>query len=436
MAISSIHIEAGKGGYFAHNSREAPTINSVFSDEENFCSCSKNKAFEVYRAELEKRSAAYSNRTRQQLQKKTVTHLSAIVNFNKEHTPNDIKKICDHLENKLDTKVIQYAMHRDEGKSADDKNYHAHIEFMGLDRDGNSVRRKLDKKMLSTLQDDVAILLAMERGKNYAKAREKRPKRLDTYEYKEHAKKLGEEQSKATNLKRALTASVVILDKSLTPTEAGKAIISIKSKVDQEQIDEIAKKWEAVPSVEYNFRETQKQISALEALDAEQKKELHRLNTEINKIKAEDELKLLKIKELEERLIKMEETTLEAQNTPKEYKGTDEKEIEALRTENQTLSKDLQRVEKIYGQIEGLIEEEAFIEDLKALIRTHESYKPKSLAYRTAKERAQNAYRAKLGKPPLSVSHSKPNLQDSVEELKDVFDINGGSEIINTTVKR
>ena len=167
----------------------AKDFNSIFDDEKNFCSCTNAQAFETYKNELAKRTEAYKeNFGRTKLHSKTITHLSAIVNFNKEHSPKDIKKICDYLENKFDTKVIQYAMHRDEGHISENgekiKNYHAHIEFMGLDSKGNSVRRKLDKKALIELQSDVASILKMQRGKNYTELKEKRPKRLDTYEFK------------------------------------------------------------------------------------------------------------------------------------------------------------------------------------------------------------------------------------------------------------
>ena len=197
MATSSIHIEAGASGYFAHNSRKSKTVNSIFDDEKNFCSCTNAQAFETYKNELAKRTESYKeNFGRTKLHSKTITHLSAIVNFNKEHSPKDIKKICDYLENKFDTKVIQYAMHRDEGHISENgekiKNYHAHIEFMGLDSKGNSVRRKLDKKALIELQSDVASILEMQRGKNYTELKEKRPKRLDTYEFK----KVKENESK------------------------------------------------------------------------------------------------------------------------------------------------------------------------------------------------------------------------------------------------
>jgi serine phosphatase RsbU (regulator of sigma subunit) len=90
-------------------------------------------------------------------------------------------------------------MHRDEGHQDDEgkpvKNYHAHIEFVGLDQDGYSVRRKLSKAMLSQMQTDIAVILKMKRGTNYAKERKPRPQRLDSYQYKK-AKEL-ESQARA-----------------------------------------------------------------------------------------------------------------------------------------------------------------------------------------------------------------------------------------------
>src|SRR5574344_1283149 len=109
------------------------------------------------------------------------------------------------------------------------KNYHGHIEMLGLDSQGNSIRRKLDKPMLRTIQTDVAAILGMERGRHtsynkdeyfeitkampekeefaskeeYNKAfkekakelglyKEPKAKRLDTYEYKEMMKQKSE----------------------------------------------------------------------------------------------------------------------------------------------------------------------------------------------------------------------------------------------------
>ena len=47
------------------------------------------------------------------------------------------------------------------------KNYHAHIEMMGLDSDGNAIRQKMNRFVLSNLQDFTAQTLNMERGNNY-----------------------------------------------------------------------------------------------------------------------------------------------------------------------------------------------------------------------------------------------------------------------------
>jgi len=202
MATSSIHIDSGANGYFAHNSRESKTVNAIFDDEKNYCSCTNAEAFDLFKKELAIRSEAYQKRTGQKLQSKTVTHLSAIVNFNKEHTPENIKKLCDFLEKELDTKVIQFAMHRDEGHIAENgekiKNYHAHIEFMGLDSQGNSIKRTLKKKELINLQSKTAEILGMQRGRNYVAEKAKRPKRLDTYEFKK-AKEM-ESKAKESNL--------------------------------------------------------------------------------------------------------------------------------------------------------------------------------------------------------------------------------------------
>lgn len=200
MAKSSIHIEAGHGGFLAHNDRSQKTVNSIFFDEKNEVWNRKKEAFKIYRNELAARSDAYQKRTGQKIQKKAITHLSAIVNLNKNHDMQDMAKVCEYLEKTLDTKVFQIAIHRDEGhfniNGEAVKNYHAHIEFMGLDNEGKSVRKKLTKRYLGDLQSKVAELLEMERGINYAKEQKKRPKRLGTYQYKAHKKAEAEAKKK------------------------------------------------------------------------------------------------------------------------------------------------------------------------------------------------------------------------------------------------
>ena len=186
-AKSSIHIEAGKASTLIHNDRSIPTANAIFDDEVNEYNISAVQALQKYDRLLQKRIEAYTMRTGQKLNKKTITHLSAIVNIKKITTMKELRRLAIRLEILYDTRVFQIAIHRDEGHVKDGKNiknYHAHLEMLGLDRDGYSVRRKLTRSSLSKLQDIVAEILKMQRGINYAIEKKKRPKRLGTYAYK------------------------------------------------------------------------------------------------------------------------------------------------------------------------------------------------------------------------------------------------------------
>lgn len=207
MAISSIHIKKAKDGSVGHNSREHFSYSIVFPDGKNEYNATIKEAYTLYRFELQKRSEAYTKRTGQKLQKKAVTQLSAIVNLEEHHTLEDLEPIKAELEAKFGTKVYQMAIHRDEGKliskadgtefysgidfflNHDDKqlyfdkkftnlvpleeyetqkNYHAHIEMLGLDEDGNAIRQKMNKVALKALQTFTAKALKMQRGKENA----------------------------------------------------------------------------------------------------------------------------------------------------------------------------------------------------------------------------------------------------------------------------
>jgi hypothetical protein len=247
MSISSIHIEAGHAGYLAHNDRSQATVNSIFKDEKNETSLSAKDAFKLYRAELKARTEAYTARTNQKLQKKAVTHLSAIVNLNKEHTLKDLEKLKEYLEKTLDTKVFQVAIHRDEGHINDKKeavkNYHAHIEFMGLDSTGQSVRRKLTRSYLKKLQTKTAEILQMQRGKENSKA-----KRLDTYEYKNHkekeAKTVKELKAEFENFRKEMLEKNKELENKVYSKEDYQALQKLKKELKKSNLVEIAEEFE------------------------------------------------------------------------------------------------------------------------------------------------------------------------------------------------
>lgn len=224
---SSIHIKKANVYFILHSIRANSSYSVVFTDEKNEYLYDKETALKLFRDGLKKRKLKYTERTGKKLPKNTATLLSAIVNLYPTHTLEDVKKIAQHLEKTLDTKVVSVAIHRDEGKlikkdtgeefysgvdfilNTEDnklywvdenkklkeevnleefeivKNYHAHLEFLGLDSNGVAIKRnKLNKYYLSKLQTFVANTLGMERGYNYYLNNKKAPRRLDVKEFK------------------------------------------------------------------------------------------------------------------------------------------------------------------------------------------------------------------------------------------------------------
>ncbi len=280
-AKSSGHFAIGGSGYFYHNDRSHKTKNSIFSDEKNDVSCSANEAMKLYRQELAIRTQAYTTRTNQKLQKNIATHRSLIINLHQQHTLNDLKKVKDYLENALDTKVLQMAIHRDEGyidKETDEqhKNYHAHIEIMGIDSHGISIaqhqnknkskkhvkatrQKRLDKKFYSEFQTFLANTLGMERGKRNSKA-----KRLDTYEYKREAEKIAKEKrATIAQVKAQLKAEKQALIDSQKATQIDYTNLRKKYK----KLEDLARKKElTISELETELAEKSKNKPLLEKL--------------------------------------------------------------------------------------------------------------------------------------------------------------------------
>jgi len=195
---SGITFEAGKMNNFFHNTREQPTKNSIFTTEDNFTNRSGMESKKLYKELIEEREEIYRTRTGQKVQSKTIKLFQCIVNLDDKHTKEDLLKVVEMIEEEYDTKVIQYSLHRDEGFEEEDKkgiNFHGHLEFLGLDSEGKSVRQKMTRKNLIEMQTKVAALLEMERGLTHEQRKEQgveKSVRLSTYEYKEHMKKQNE----------------------------------------------------------------------------------------------------------------------------------------------------------------------------------------------------------------------------------------------------
>ncbi|MDY0292898.1 MAG: hypothetical protein RBR02_11260, partial [Desulfuromonadaceae bacterium] len=270
MAISSINIKASSSNAFTHNDRTLSP--SYLLDKKDSlgieCNRTSQQAQELYLSLRNEAFGNYTLRTGQKVQtKEEKLRWSAVVNLNENHTLKDVEQLADTLSKKYGWQVLQVAIHRDEGFVKDGKpqyNLHAHIELFMLDKEGlfTFKKREFGAKKMSELQDIVSSELSMQRG--VSKLESKR-ERLEHREYKQQA--------------RAIEQAV----KKVKET--------------------------------YNFREYQAKITALETDNADLKKELHKLNTAVNKGKAD-------VKVLELRLSEAKQTTEKVlKSTEKLYKS-------------------------------------------------------------------------------------------------------------------
>lgn len=83
MRKSSIVLQHHKDvvvGYFFHNSREKPTVNSIFDTSNNYTNISGKKGIGKFFKELNKRIKKYTERTGKKLPRNTIKHISGIMN--------------------------------------------------------------------------------------------------------------------------------------------------------------------------------------------------------------------------------------------------------------------------------------------------------------------------------------------------------------------
>lgn len=326
---SSIHIQKSSAGSVHHNSRENFSHSVVFTDEKNELLNNAKESFTIYRDELKIRSEAYSNSTGQKLQSRAVTQLSAVINLEQHHTMKDLEKIKTYLEKEFDTKVFQMAIHRDEGKLKEkttgnylvsgtdfflnpkdnkhyydkkytkplnldnytiEKNYHAHIEMMGLKSDGKAIRQDMNRFKLSKLQDFVAESLQMQRGKNYLI--DKSSKRLDTHEFKQ-AKKI--ENNVLKSAKEHIKTKTIPLAKAkelqeLINTLRAELKENGATRADYAQLEELNKALKTeVKNKTLTIEQLQQQTNSLRTQLINSEKEVNTLKTQINSLEAQKE---------------------------------------------------------------------------------------------------------------------------------------------------
>lgn len=450
MATSSIHIQRATAGSAGHNSREHYSYSVVFSDEKNECTNTVAESYKTYRSELAIRSKEYTERTGQKLQKKAVTQLSAIVNLEQHHTLKDLEPIKAELERLFDTKVYQMAIHRDEGKlvSKEDgtelysgkdfflnpeknklffdkkfskpvpmenyevvKNYHAHIEMMGLDSKGNAIRQKMNRVALQGLQTTVAKTLQMERGKpreGYTKeemkqivavvgkksdyesptlyaqkfnevAKELRifkesDKRKDTHKYKDDGAEREKAKRQALATQKELKAEIARLKDQLQLAGAGRAEYAALEQINRELKEQIRAKDLTISDMQAKLKEAQKPQH--EPINAS----LVKLKDEIASIAKENNIPTAMSTEAQ---IKIIGTRL----------GSLKEEVKAERSEKNDYAEKLAEIHHAYEH------EPSTLQPILDRQQVEIAKEPKE-AYKTALQRRDDAYRQRMGREP------------------------------------
>ncbi|MDP3266200.1 MAG: hypothetical protein Q8M39_05170 [Sulfuricurvum sp.] len=298
MAISSINFAKSSGGSFAHNDRSEKEPDYLLPVEhrlENECNRSAPEAQKMLENLFENAKENYSKTYGQKFQTKFENaHWEAVINLNKEHTIKDVERLVREIEKETGFTEVQIAIHRDEGRINEKTahpiyNLHAHVNFSTLDKETG---RQLYRRSISNSEREKI------RKENGIPDGEKIPKHLTAVMDKAKLSKLQDITARELGMERGQKGS----EKVRLGHKQYRAVEQEKEKL-LEKIDELQKE---NTELRYSFRDMQKQITAIEA-PTEDKKELHRLNTEINKMKIEGATKDLKISELEAKMREIEE---------------------------------------------------------------------------------------------------------------------------------
>ncbi|MBD3795985.1 MAG: hypothetical protein IE881_08690, partial [Epsilonproteobacteria bacterium] len=276
---------------------------------------------------IEDAKEKYQERTGQRSQAKVLT-VEAVINLEAHHTLEDIQAINKELEERFGFRAVQSSIHRDEGYINEDNkvvyNYHAHVVYCNLDKDGKTILKGLSKEDLRSIQDLVADRLQMTRGQD---ARETKVKHKSHQVFK--AEKLEERLAKQKDLK----AEIAELRSQLKEQGA-----------DRQQYAEL----------EALNRELQAEIKAKNLTVQKLKQEINSLSFILEasnkaKISPKNDLNASKIdlnqKNVEE-YVEEQKIDLEAIFTPNRYKQHNANQLLDIYATNDTAQKDLQKLER------------------------------------------------------------------------------------------
>lgn len=182
MEKSSIHFRPVKENSRAHNEREGK-LDYVYSDLSK-----NNERWKV--DEIENRqaraAAVCKELTGRKMQAAATPVREAVLNLRPDTSLQQLRELATVLKEKKGIDCFQIYIHRDEGKSREDLNHHAHMLFDWTDyKTGKSI--KLKRADMSQIQTIVADHLGMQRGELKVNSNRER---LEPVEYKRQQEEL------------------------------------------------------------------------------------------------------------------------------------------------------------------------------------------------------------------------------------------------------
>jgi hypothetical protein len=146
----------------------------IDTSERNSYNKTAKEAEEYYRELRGEAVHNYMKRTHQSIQGSPDKWIwEAIILLDSHHTLQDIEELATYLERKYGWQPIIIGIHQDEGhidEISGEKvyNLHAHVVFLMLNKSGIFIfkKRSFGKKAMAILQDEVAQILNMERGRS------------------------------------------------------------------------------------------------------------------------------------------------------------------------------------------------------------------------------------------------------------------------------
>lgn len=396
MATSSIHIETSSAGALIHNERVFSPDYLITNDK----SVNDKKHYDnVHISELEKLAKIdyQTHSTNNRKLPKTATLIKeAVINLEAHHNLNDLEKVKDTLENEYGYKITDISIHRDEGYIfTETKNYiMGRNQYKNLDETPHIAELDKDNKFYEwTLQNN-----------NWIKGDEIKDYKINhnyhahivmlNYDFSKHRtirnnlKDLSKMQTlvaRDLSMERGKCSSTVEAQRIGVEVEQSRKRINIKEyKVQKRKEKELEKELEKEKKKNinlekelYNFREMQKTITALE-LTSDEKKELHRLNSQVKNQAATIEQLNKKIEELtvtntyrlDKLVLKQKEINdLKALTTSNEEVNILKNENKSLQEQNNTLvDENLDLKKKIVSSATIIATLEQKLKDIVSLV--------------------------------------------------------------------